>query len=388
MTLLNKFKRLDWTIVFILALFAVIGTMMIYSATLNSTLLHSYPMKNVLFFAMGLVLMLTASLINYRYLFKWAWWIYGLGIALLIGVFPFSKVLGGAQGWYDLKVIQLQPAELMKFILIITISALLIKRQGEKLEFLRDVVPIGLIGALPFAIIAIYPDLGNAVILVVVMLGLFWIGNIKLSHLLIGASVIALLLGGFFYAFKYQHDASAKIVSDLGFPHFVDRIDTFMDPDDASKSKTKNYQAINSKKAIGSGGITGDGFTEGRMVQSGSIPVTYTDTIFVVVAEEFGFAGSAALMMLYFLLLYRMIMVAMESKDRGGGYLIIGIVTLFAFQIFQNIGMLLGLMPITGITLPFVSYGGSSLLVNLLAMGLVLSVRIHHDQPIDSEEAL
>ncbi|WP_438434356.1 FtsW/RodA/SpoVE family cell cycle protein [Gorillibacterium sp. sgz500922] len=388
MTLLNKLKKLDWTIVFILALFAVIGTMMIYSATLNSSKYHSLPKKNVLFFIMGLVLMLGTSLINYRHLFKWSWWIYGIGIALLIGVYPLGKVQGGAHGWYDLKVIQLQPAELMKFILIISICAFLIKRQGEKLEFLRDVVPIGLIGGLPFVIIAIYPDLGNAVILAVLMLGLYWIGNIKLSHLLIGVSVLALLLGGFFYAFKYHHDASAKVVSDLGFQHFVKRIDTFINPDDESRSKTENYQSKNSLKAIGSGGITGDGFTEGRMVQSGSIPVVYTDTIFVVVAEEFGFVGSAALLMLYFLLLYRMIMVAMESKDRGGGYLIIGIVTLFAFQIFQNIGMLLGLMPITGITLPFISYGGSSLLVNLLGMGLVLSVRIHHDQPIDSEEAL
>jgi len=385
MTLLNKLKRLDWTILFILLLFAIIGTLMIHSATMDSDKWKGshLPEKNVMFFVVGLMAMLGLSLVNYRYLFKWAWVIYGVGIALLIGVYPLGTFQGGAHGWYDLKVFQLQPAELMKFILIITICAYLIKRQGEKLEFVRDVLPIGLIGALPFVIIALYPDLGNAVILLVIMLGLYWIGNIKLSHVLIGGTIIAVFLGGFFFSFKYYHEQVAEVLTAVGGPHWVNRIDTFLNPDDKSKEAKQSYQAINSKKAIGSGGLTGDGYTHGKMVHSNIIPVAYTDTIFVVVAEEFGFTGSAALLMLYFVLLYRMIMIAMDSQDRGGGFLIIGIVTLYAFQIFQNIGMLLGLMPITGITLPFVSYGGSSLIMNLFAMGIVLSVRIHSDRPIE-----
>ncbi|WP_058302209.1 FtsW/RodA/SpoVE family cell cycle protein [Gorillibacterium timonense] len=385
MTLLNKLKRIDWTILFILSLFLILGTMIIFSATMDSPKFQNgnFPKKNVVFFSLGLVVMIAVSLFNYRYLLKFAWPLYGLTILLLVGIYPFGTPHNNALGWYDLKVVEFQPAELAKVVVIITIAAFLVKRRGAQLGFFRDVVPIGLVGGIPFVIIVSFPDLGNAVILLVIMIGLYWVGNIKLSHVLIGVTALSVFAGGFLYLFTNYHDQVAKVMTDMNGAHWVKRIDTFLNPDDTAKDQDQSYQFKNSKKAIGSGGLTGDGYTKGKMVHGNSIPFAYTDTVFVVVAEEFGFVGSSVLLMLYFVLLYRMIMVAMECKDLGGKYLIIGIVSFFVFQIFQHVGMLMGLMPLTGITLPFISYGGTSLLIYLISIGLVLSVRIHQDQPLE-----
>lgn len=390
MTLLNKLKRLDWTILFILLLFMIAGTLIIHSATVDSPLLQNkkLPEKNVMFFGLGFIMMIGASLINYRYLMKYSWFLYGFTILLLIGIYPFGTPLNNALGWYDLKVATFQPAELAKVVVIVTIAAFLVKRQGASLTFLRDVVPMALIGGIPFAIIMSYPDLGNAVILLVVMLGLYWVGNIKLKHVLIGVTSITLVVGGFFYLFKNYHEPVAKVMTSMNGGHWVKRIDTFLNPDDQDKSQGQNYQFLNSKRAIGSGGLTGDGYLKGKMVHGNSIPYAYTDTVFAVVAEEFGFLGSAVLLMAYFVLLYRMIMIALETRELGGKYLIIGIVSFFVFQIFQHVGMLMGLMPLTGITLPFISYGGTSLLIYLISIGLVLNVRIHQDVTLDEEDSM
>ncbi|MCL6456483.1 MAG: FtsW/RodA/SpoVE family cell cycle protein [Gorillibacterium sp.] len=388
MTLVIKLKKLDWTILFLLFLLMIVSYFIITSATLNNADLHSNAKKQVLFFIAGFFLMSCVALFDYRYIIKWAWVGYLLGILLLIGLYilpdPISVIKNGARGWYSLGSMQFQPAELMKFLLIIAISAYLVKRNGEKLGFFRDVVPIGVIGGIPFVIIALLPDLGNAVILLVVMLGLYWIGNIKFSHVLIGATAIGIIVGGFLMLFVQFHDPVSKLMTDVGGGHWVGRIETFLQPENETNAQGDGYMAKQAKQAIATGSLFGEGYKEGPNVQGGNVPFIYSDAIFVVVAEEFGFIGSSVLLMLYFFLIYRMIVIAMECADRGGGFLIIGIVSLYVFQIFQSIGMFIGLMPITGITLPFISYGGTSLLINLLAMGLVLSIKIHGDKPLEA----
>jgi rod shape determining protein RodA len=161
--------------------------------------------------------------------------------------------------------------------------------------------------------------------------------------------------------------------------HRLDRIQTFVDPDSASADA--KYQVANSMRAIGSGSLFGEGFKQGDSVQKGFIPYPYSDSVFVVIGEEFGFVGASLLLLMYFLLIYRMIYIAIQVTDRVGSFIIVGIVSMYVFQVFENIGMLIGIMPLTGITLPFVSYGGSSLLINMLSIGLVMSIQVHQEKP-------
>jgi rod shape determining protein RodA len=159
--------------------------------------------------------------------------------------------------------------------------------------------------------------------------------------------------------------------------YWVDRIDAVLLPDQASDKAT--YHMKRSVIAIGSGSLQGDGYLEGTSVHSGSVPYTYSDSIFVVIGEEFGFIGSSTLLMLYFILIYRLMIIAQSLHTKTGIYVIAGVSAMFLFQIFENIGMLIGIMPITGITLPFISYGGTSLLINLISIGLAMNIRIYDD---------
>ncbi len=157
--------------------------------------------------------------------------------------------------------------------------------------------------------------------------------------------------------------------------HWVERLDPWLVPEKATAKAS--YHTKNAKLAIASGGMMGKGFLQGTSVQSGRVPYTYADSIFVVVAEEFGFVGSSVLLLLYFILIHRMILISLECRDRAGPYLIVGIVSMLLYQIFENIGAFLGIMPLTGITLPFISYGGTSLLINMASIGLVMSIKVH-----------
>lgn len=154
----------------------------------------------------------------------------------------------------------------------------------------------------------------------------------------------------------------------------MNRIETFLDP---ASDPDQSWHVLNSKIAIATGQLYGDGFRNGHYVQNGYIPYGYADSIFVVIGEEFGFAGAAVLLFLYFLLIYRMVLISLACKDLAGCYLIIGVVSMLTLQIFENIAMHIGLMPLSGIALPFISYGGSSLLTNMIAMGFVMSVKLH-----------
>lgn len=380
--MIERLKRIDWTIVAILLLFMVASSLLIYSATVDHPTYGAlnFHKKNVINYALGFAVLFAATFINYRILLKAAPYLYGIGIILLVALYFFGEVRGGARGWFTIPVVNMdfQPAELMKLIIIIAISAFLRRKKGEPLQLWRDVVPIGLIVLVPFVLVVPHPDLGNAMIYLVILIGMYWIGNIKYKHVLIGLAIMAALLAGMFWSYQQFHDEIVELADRMGIKHWVERIDTFIDP--SAVSPRERYQFERSLIAIGSGGLTGDGFLKGNSVHNNFIPVVYSDAIFVVVGEEFGFTGAAVLLLLFFILIYRMILVVIQTSDLGGSYIIVGIVTMFVFQIFQNIGMFIGLMPLTGITLPFISYGGTSLLINMLSLGLVMSVRVHQEK--------
>jgi len=379
--LLAKLKKLDWITLLILMLFMVVSTLIIYSATIDNQQFGPQRLyyDNVRNYILGFVVLICAALIDYRWVAKFSILFYGLGIILLIAVFFFGSEINGAKGWFKLPMgLSFQPAELMKLLLILMVAKMLSRSDGEKLSTVRDVLPIGVIVLIPFVIVLMQPDLGNAIIYLVIMLGMLWIGNIKYSHVLIG---LAIIIAGVILAINLYtnfHDEIKQILSNYGKGHWVARIDTFLDPDKADPNAS--YQLRKSMTAIGSGRFSGDGFLKGNSVHNNYIPYVYSDAIFVAIAEEFGFLGSSIILLIYFLLLYRMIIASIHSSTFLGSYIIIGIVSMFVFQIFQNIGMLLGIMPITGITLPFISYGGTSLLMNMMALGIVMSVQIHRDK--------
>ncbi|MDF2720269.1 MAG: cell cycle protein, partial [Paenibacillus sp.] len=311
-----------------------------------------------------------------------SWYLYAIGILMLVAVYLFGAEKNSAKSWFILPFgFNFQPAELVKLLTIIAIAAFMNRRGGEPLRFWQEVVPIGLMVALPVGLIVIQPDLGNAIIFLVILIVLYWIGNIKYTHVLIGSALIAGFIALFFYLFQIYYDPVVQYLkeNDKGeWVHRINRIHTFVDPDAASADA--KYQVHNSMRAIGSGGLTGEGFLSGDSIQKGFIPLPYSDSIFVVIGEEFGFVGASVLLLLYFLLIYRMIYISIQSQNRTGAFIIIGIVSMYVFQVFENIGMMIGIMPLTGITLPFVSYGGSSVLINMMAIGIVLSIHVHQEQ--------
>lgn len=378
--MLNKFKKIDWGILLILMAFCAISTLVVRSATYGNPQYPNYDMKQLVFFAAGFVVAVLATLFDYRLFLKFWYVLYGVGVGLLVAVYFFGDEINGARSWFTLPggLLSFQPAEFMKILLIMTLAVLIARRQGDRLSFTRDLLPVAVFSLIPFALVMIQPDLGNAIIYVVIVLGMLWIGNVKYTHVLIG---IALLVGGlvlFVSLFNTFNTEIKEYLSEKNKYHWYERINTYINPETASDDA--RHQSEKSLIAIGSGGLTGDGYMKGDSKNRKFIPYPYSDSIFVVIGEEFGFQGAAVLLLLYFLLIYRMIIIAFQCYDMKGAYIIVGIVSMFVFQIFENIGMMIGLMPITGITLPFISYGGTSLLLNMLCIGLVFSIRAHQEK--------
>jgi rod shape determining protein RodA len=366
----KNLRHIDVPIILILLLLMVISTAVILSAT-QGTRYDGFHIKNLIFYLVGFLVMMGAATFDYRLVVSQSKFIYGIAIILLLLVMFFGTTVNGAKSWFDLKIFYFQPAELVKLVLIITIARYLSLREGESLLFFRDIVPLGLIVFVPFMLVLIQPDLGNAVIYVVIMVGMFWIGNVRLVHIALGSSMFVAMIAVFVFLYFNFYDLFIQIVK----PHQLERIMIFIDP--TMDPQGAGYQLYQSITAIGSGQLFGDGFLQGSSVHKGFIPYPYSDSIFVVIGEEYGFIGSSTLILLYFLLIYRMVMIALQSQEMSGSYIVVGIISMFVFQIFENIGMLIGLMPLTGITLPFISYGGSSLIINMMSIGLVLSIKIH-----------
>ncbi|WP_433747903.1 FtsW/RodA/SpoVE family cell cycle protein [Paenibacillus amylolyticus] len=379
--MLHKFKKIDYSIVFILVILMVISILSIYSTTFGRPKLEGLPKSAVIFYILGFVVFFGMSMINYKFIIKNYLYIYGVGMLLLIFVMFFGKEYYGAKGWLSIFGVSLQPAELFKLCLIVFLSAFLARKKNRPLYFGRDVIPISLCVLPPLLLVLLQNDLGNALSYVVILVGLLWIGNIKFTHALIGFIIaVAAFIGGT-QAYIHYHDEIVKFLNDIGRSHWADRFDPWLVPELTSRDVL--WQTYNAKLAIGSGGITGKGYMEGTTIQSNRVPLAYADSIFVQIGEEFGFIGASVLLLLYFILIHRLVLIALECKDRAGPYLIVGIIAMLLYQIFVNIGPFIGLMPLTGITLPFISSGGTSIMINMISMGLVMSIKVHTEENED-----
>ncbi|WP_239615206.1 FtsW/RodA/SpoVE family cell cycle protein [Cohnella mopanensis] len=376
--MLNRLKKMDWMMLTILLMFMGISTLLVRSATYNNPSYANHDLKTLVFYGIGFGVIILATLVDYRLILKtWYVW-YGLGIVLLMLIFVFVQKKNGAQSWFEFGDVSFQPAEVMKLFLIIAVAAIMGRRQGDSLRMRTDVMVVAAVAFVPFLLVMMQPDLGNAMIYVFIVLGMLWIGNVRYSYVTIGLIVV---VGGtllFVTLFTSYNSEIQSYLESKKLGHWYERINTYIHPEEASKdaSQQSRYAQI----AIGSGGLSGDGYLQGESKNRKFIPYTYSDSIFVVIGEEFGFQGAAVLLLLYFLFIYRMILIAYQCYDLRGSFIIIGIATMMVFQIFQNIGMMIGIMPITGITLPFISYGGTSLLLNMMCIGLVFSIRAHQDK--------
>ncbi|THF83802.1 FtsW/RodA/SpoVE family cell cycle protein [Cohnella fermenti] len=377
--MLNQIKKIDWLMVLILGAFMVISTLVVRSATHNTNYVN-FDIRTLEYYGVGFVVLLVMTLIDYRLLVKgWFIW-YIIGIGSLIAVYFFAPEVNGARSWFEIpgSGLTIQPAELMKLFLIIAVAAVLGRRQGDPLRMRTDVTAIFIVSFVPFVLVMIQPDLGNAMIYIFIVLGMLWIGNVRYAYVVIGLGAVIGGLVLFVSLFNAYNTEIKDYLSDHSKTHWYERINTYIHPEEASADQRR--QSENAKIAIGSGGLSGDGYMQGESKNRKFIPYPYSDSIFVVIGEEFGFQGAAVLLLLYFIFIYRMIIIAYQCYDLRGSFIIIGIASMLVFQIFQNIGMMIGLMPITGITLPFISYGGTSLILNMLSIGLVFSIRAHQEK--------
>lgn len=372
--MIAKAKRIDGIIIFVLLCFMVISTVVIYSATMG-TKYEGEHKEHLMMFSLFFVPLFLLAFIDYRRLLKYAaYLLYGTGIGMLVLVLLIGKNINNSTRWLDLKFMNLQPSELVKLSVILLIAHLLKRRNGEQLKLLSDIIPIIGVTVLPVLLIMKQPDLGTSIVFVCIFIGMIWMANISMKHIVMGLSLVLIVVGTVVSLYFINLDWFHKIIT----PGQLDRIETFIDP---SNDPDNSWHVTNSKVAISTGQLYGEGFRQGTYVQGGMVPFIYADSIFVVIGEEFGFLGSACLLFFYFLLIYRLVRIATECQDLSGSYIVVGVISMFTLQIFENIAMHIGLMPMTGIALPFISYGGSSLLSSMLAIGLVLSVKIHSDEP-------
>jgi rod shape determining protein RodA len=349
--------HLDWLLLATIVVLSLMGIAMIYSAT-QATTPRLYQ-QQVYALLLGLVALTIALSIDYRTLADKSHWIYIAVVLLLIYVMFFGVVRGGARRWIPLGVFNLQPSEFAK----IAVALVLAKFFGESRRqspTRADLATGGAMAVLPFVLIARQPDLGTAITLLPVYLFVAYVAGLPLRML--GMAVLAGVLVApvaWTFALKdYQKESIA----------------TFINP--YKDQKGAGYQQIQARITVGSGGFTGKGFMKGTQGQLRFLPVAHNDFIFSAWSEEEGFIGVIIALALYLLVIWRSLEAAKLSKDRLGAFLVLGVLASFTFQVFYNITMSAGLAPVKGLTLPLMSYGGSSLIATLAGFGLILNVRM------------
>jgi len=355
-------RHIDVVLVVCVLALAALGVLMVYSATRGTgdTPDRSFLLKQSMFVVIGLGVMLVAAAVDYHRIRDFAWVLYAGAILLLFGVLsPAGSQVNGAQAWFALGPLQLQPAEIAKLALIVTLGALLAEWEGD-----IDLKRLGILGALcgvPMGLILLQPDLGTVAVLVAIVLGMLLIGGLRFRYIVV-LSVIG--LAGVLVAFN----------SSVLDQYQKDRLTGFLDP--SSDTQGTTYNVDQSQTAISNGGITGEGLFQGRQTELGYVPEQQTDFIFTAVGEELGFVGGAVVIGLYGVIIWRVWRVAQLSRDLLGTLYAVGVLSMLVFQVFENVGMAMGIMPVTGIPLPLLSYGGSSTLVTFAAIGLVLNVHM------------
>ena len=359
-------RHLDPVLIGCTVILSIIGVLAVYSSTRGPgpEYSSSYLFKQTMFMIIGAGVMVVFTVVDYRKLHDWAWAFYGITTALLVLVIsPLGSQSNGAQSWFAMGPFQLQPAEFAKLSLIGVLSFLLSEFRGD-IDLRRLFALLGT-AAVPMALIMLQPDLGLTLILVVISMAVLLVGGLPTKYI-----AVLTLVG------------VIGVVGALNSPVLAEyqrnRLTAFVNPDD--KSNAALYNIEQSQQAIANGRISGQGLFDGPQTKLGFVPEQETDFIFTAVAEQFGFIGSSLVLLLYGLLCFRIWRIAQVAKDSFGTYVCVGVLAMFAFSAFENVGMAMGIMPVTGIPLLLLSAGGSSTITALAALGLVLNVHMRRFQ--------
>ena len=348
---------------------AVIGAFMVFSATRgNDPALYdrSYFNRQLLFLGVGVVAMASAAYFPYRRIRDWVPAVFWSGMFLLLLVLtPLGVERNGTKAWFEFGSFQLQPSEICKIAYIFMLANYLERFNGR-----LDIRQLGnalLLGLIPIGLILLETDVGTALVFIAITMGMLLVAGAQTKHIIV-LTVVGIILSALVW--------SSGVLQE----YQQDRLTSFIDP--ASSQTEAAYQQTQAQIAIGSGGLTGQGFGQGQQTRGEFVPEQHTDFIFSVIGEEFGFVGSVIVLALFAIVMWRCMRTARKSPDLLGTLICCGVMTLFAFQMFQSVGMTLGIMPITGIPIPFVSYGGSSAISSFVGVGLVLNIHMRRYQVV------
>ena len=318
--------------------------------------LSPYALRQLVYLPICIIIMLWVSRIDYRFLCRYSWWIYGASLLLLVVTLGLGKVIGGSQRWIDIGLVNIQPSELAKLALALLLADVTMRIKHQIGWLWTSIAGLCLILP-PMALVMLQPDLGTAMVFIAIWFGMLFVGGIRLRILL-----------GYILLFTMAVWSAIPFLK----PYQRDRLTSFLHPN--LDPHGTGWQVIQSKIAIGHGGFFGQGLFHGSQNQLGFLPGEHTDFIFAIAAEETGFAGAGLILIGLFTIVATGLAISSITDDFLGKLLAGGIVSMLAFQIIVNVSITLGLMPVTGIPLPFISYGGSALLTNSVAIGILVSI--------------
>ncbi|MFZ2300221.1 MAG: rod shape-determining protein RodA [Candidatus Moraniibacteriota bacterium] len=370
--MLRTFFKFDWMLCAATALLLGVSLLTLYSlSTAGGT---DYFFRQLIFAGLGIGVMIFAAFLDYRHIAKYSTAFYFITIIILLAVLLFGATVRGTAGWLSFGVFQVQPVEIAKITLIIFLASFISKKKSELGEWTRLIASLLLSSALIFLVLR-QPDLGSSVVLAAIWAGMIFASGLRAKHLIVLFLLGTILLSGSWFTLEdYQKN----------------RINTFIHPE--SDPRGSGYNVLQAIVAVGSGGLTGKGIGHGSQSQLNFLPEKHTDFIFAVIAEELGVTGAFFVIGLYGTLLYRIRRIGDQASDNFGYLVAVGVLVMFFAQIAINIGMNIGLFPVTGLPAPLLSYGGSSLLSALFAIGLLLSVyqrkRGNDDPRISLEKSL
>lgn len=351
----SQFRYFDLFMFSSSILLLFLGLLMIYSTTLSSP--TNLMPRQLIYGIIGFGVFVALAFFDYRNLKKTTWWLYLLIIAALVVVWFLGRNVRGSTRWIDLGIFRIQPAEFAKLIMVIIVAKFL-DASGEKLKSFRYLVLSGIYVAIPMGLVLIEPDLGSALVIFFTWFAMLLVSRMNKKHLviLVGSILLIATVGWLFVLAPYQKD----------------RVYTFINP--SNDPRGTGYNVLQSIIAVGSGGLFGRGVGRGFQSQLKFLPERQTDFIFASTAEELGLLGSLFILAMFGVLLYRMVKTAQHARDNFGMYLALGIFFMLLVQVLINIGMNIGILPVTGIPLPLLSYGGSSLITTFAALGLAQSI--------------
>ena len=350
-------REYDWWLLAIVLAICALGVLQIYSVTQRSHLAGMH-WRQFWWILLGLVCMLVLSRIDYHAVLDQAPVLYVVGLVALVAVLVVGQTRFGAKRWIPILGQFLQVSELVKLIIIVVLARFFSDVRTDRLA-LGDLAKAGVLTGLPLGLILLQPDLGTALVLVPLAVVGAFLAGIQWKHAVAVIALGAMMLPVGWHFLK---------------PYQKERVTTFLRPEEDPRGS--GYQLLQSKIAVGSGGVWGKGIGKGSQNQGGFVPVRYSDFILAALAEELGFAGVFVALSLYMALLLRLVQNAQRANDRAGMYLVMGVAAILGFHVLVNVAMVIGYMPVTGIPLPLMSYGGSATLFVFMSLGLVMNVRI------------